>query len=161
MTRVGGQVPPVQPVTVATLPVRVYSKPSAESARAPLGAAKLTASSRARVAERARLVSTRNSMLPSRSPKWQAHTYTFLWREVVLGFDDTQSDMVSTLYTPSMGTAHPSVAESADFVRENRPSDRMGLVAHTPALPHHAWVRAQIWPEFSMVFTLYTLSMGR
>ena len=36
----------------------------------------------------------------------------------------------------------------------------MSLVAHTPALPHHAQIRAQIWPEFSMVSTLYTLSMG-
>ena len=55
MTRVAGQVLLVQPVTVAPLPVTVYSNPSADRARAPLGAAKLTASSRARAAERARL----------------------------------------------------------------------------------------------------------
>ena len=34
------------------------------------------------------------------------------------------------------------------------------LVAHTPVpLPRHGF-RAQIWPEFSMVYTSYTLSMG-
>jgi hypothetical protein len=35
------------------------------------------------------------------------------------------------------------------------------LVAHTPALPHHARIRAQVRVEFSMVSTLYTPSMGR
>jgi hypothetical protein len=34
------------------------------------------------------------------------------------------------------------------------------LVAHTPALPHHALIRAQLKVEFSMVYTVYTLSMG-
>ena len=34
------------------------------------------------------------------------------------------------------------------------------MVAHTPALPHHAWIRAQKWDQLSMVSTVYTLSMG-
>ena len=34
------------------------------------------------------------------------------------------------------------------------------LVAHTPALPHHAQIRAQKVAEFSMVSTVYTHSMG-
>ena len=55
MRRVVGQVA-VQPVTVASRPRRVYSKPPAEKARAPLGAAKLTASSRARAADTIRLI---------------------------------------------------------------------------------------------------------
>jgi hypothetical protein len=55
MTRVVGQVPPVQPVTVAAPSVTVYSKPASENARAPLGVVKLTASRRARAADRARL----------------------------------------------------------------------------------------------------------
>ena len=60
MRRVVGQVA-VQPVTVASRPRRVYSKalPSdAEMACActPLGAAKLTASSRARAADTIRLI---------------------------------------------------------------------------------------------------------
>ena len=58
MRRVVGQVA-VQPVTVASRPRRVYSKalPSnAEMACTPLGAAKLTASSRARAADTIRLI---------------------------------------------------------------------------------------------------------
>ena len=35
-----------------------------------------------------------------------------------------------------------------------------GVVAHTPALPHHTQIRAQKVAELSMVSTLYTLSMG-
>ena len=46
----------MQPVTVAALLVTVYSNPSADSACAPLGVAKLTASNRARAADTARLV---------------------------------------------------------------------------------------------------------
>jgi len=53
--RVAGQVL-VQPVTVAALLVTVYSNPSADSACAPLGVAKLTAINRARAADTARLV---------------------------------------------------------------------------------------------------------
>ena len=34
------------------------------------------------------------------------------------------------------------------------------LVAHTPVPLPHSGFRARIWPEFSMVSTLYTLSMG-
>jgi hypothetical protein len=34
------------------------------------------------------------------------------------------------------------------------------LVAHTPVPLLHPRFRAQIWPEFSMVYTVYTLSMG-
>ncbi len=34
------------------------------------------------------------------------------------------------------------------------------MVAHTPALPHHAQIRAQKSAQFSMVSTVYTLSMG-
>jgi hypothetical protein len=34
------------------------------------------------------------------------------------------------------------------------------LVAHTPALPHHAQIRAQKSAQFSMVSTVYTRSMG-
>jgi hypothetical protein len=33
------------------------------------------------------------------------------------------------------------------------------LVAHTPALPHPAQIRAPKVAQFSMVYTLYTLSM--
>ena len=36
----------------------------------------------------------------------------------------------------------------------------MVLVAHTPALSRHAQIRAQIKAEFSMVYTVHTLSMG-
>ena len=34
------------------------------------------------------------------------------------------------------------------------------LVAHTPALPHHAQIRAQKSAQLSMVSTVFTLSMG-
>ena len=36
----------------------------------------------------------------------------------------------------------------------------MVLVAHTPVPLPHPGFRAQIWPEVSMVYTVYTLSMG-
>jgi hypothetical protein len=36
----------------------------------------------------------------------------------------------------------------------------MVLVAHTPVPLPHPGFRAQIWLEFSMVYTVYTLSMG-
>jgi hypothetical protein len=52
MTRAVGQVL-VQPVTVAAEPTTVYSNPFADSARAPLGAARLTASIIARAADTA------------------------------------------------------------------------------------------------------------
>ena len=84
MTRVVGQVP-VQPMTVASLPVRVYTKPSAEAARAPLGAAKLPASRRTRAAERIRLAGIRHSTLPPRDPERRAHTCTIPWREEFWG----------------------------------------------------------------------------
>ena len=77
LTRVAEQVL-VQPVTVAAPPETVYSKPASESARAPLGAAKLTASRRAKAADRARLAAIRHSIprpaiqsgrrIPARSP---------------------------------------------------------------------------------------------
>ena len=35
------------------------------------------------------------------------------------------------------------------------------LVAHTPVPLPHSGFRAQIWPEFSMVSTVFTRSMGR
>jgi hypothetical protein len=34
------------------------------------------------------------------------------------------------------------------------------LVAHTAALPCNAWIHAQNVARFSMVSTVYTLSMG-
>ena len=37
---------------------------------------------------------------------------------------------------------------------------RGSLVAHTPVPLPRPEVRAQIWPGFSMVYTIYTLSMG-
>ena len=80
MTRLAGQAP-VQPVTMAAVPDKMNSKPPAESARAPLGTAKLTASHRARTAGTIRLAAIRCSMLPTRTPERQAHTCTILWRE--------------------------------------------------------------------------------
>jgi hypothetical protein len=51
-----------------------------------------------------------------------------------------------------------------EFVRSIQGGDSFHsvgrVVAHTAALPHHAWNRAQKSAQFSMVSTVYTLSMG-
>jgi hypothetical protein len=80
MTRLVGQVL-VQAVTVAAEPTTVYSNPSADSACAPLGVAKLAAIKKESAAVTILLVGIRDPMLPPRDPKRQAHTCTIPWRE--------------------------------------------------------------------------------
>jgi hypothetical protein len=86
----------VQPVTMAAPSVTVYAKPPSESARAPLGAAKLLASIKAIAAERIRLAGIMYSMLPVRDPERQAHTCTIPWRE------EFWKDLIEKCRSPSM-----------------------------------------------------------
>ena len=85
MTRAVGQASTQPSTRAAAVPLlTVYSKPPSFAARAPLGAAKLTASRRARAAVSRRLVGISDPTLLSRDPGRQAHTCTIPWWEEFL-----------------------------------------------------------------------------